>query len=399
MGKDLVAGLTTGVVLVAQAVAYATLAGLPPTAGLYAALVAPVLYALVGRSDVLAAGPTAISSLLVGGALARIGGDEVSLVAHAALLAAMVGLIQLMAATARLHRLSRWVTPTVLRGFLAGAALRIIWSQLPHLGGWEAGAPDLLTAGVGLSALFLLLLPLPEKLRPLGALRTVLVMVLFTALCFALTWPIPQVGELPAGLPIPAVPGMGDAIHWRKFPLLVVPAALIALLSFVEGIGAAAARPQPLRTGRELVALGCANLASSVVRGYPVSGGLSRSAVNARAGATSRVAGAIASGVVALILVVGSAILAPLPNTVLAAVIIAGVLSLIDVERIRASDRRQRWITALAFAITLALGVGEGIVAGALAEVITRRWGPWADEVPNRPISNRPPPKDDDGDQ
>ncbi len=372
--KDLVAGLTTGVVLVAQAVAYASLAGLPPAAGLYGALVAPLIYAAIGRSDVLAAGPTAISSLLVGAAIA---GEGDGALAHAALLAAMVGGVQIIALLVRLDRFASYVTPTVLRGFLAGAALRIVWSQAPTLVGWSGewgDGVDTTTALVGGAALLSLLIPLPKKLKPFGALRTVLVMALFTLASFVLGWSVAQVGALPEGLPIPALP---EGLEWASVGRLAFPALVIGLLSFIEGIGAAGARPQTLEPRRELAALGLANWGSAVVGGYPVSGGLSRTAVNARAGATSRWANVFASAVVALVLLVGGAVLGPLPEAVLAAVVTAGVLSLIDHERIRKSTRRERWVLAATFLPTLLLGVGIGVATGAVVAALTHRYGEW----------------------
>lgn len=373
-GKDLVAGLTTGVVLVAQAVAYASLAGLPPAAGLYGALVAPLIYGAIGRSDVLAAGPTAISSLLVGAALA---GEGDGALAHAALLAAMVGTVQVIALIVRLDRLADFVTPNVLRGFLAGAALRIVWSQAPTLVGWSGewgDGVDTATAMVGGTALLCLLIPLPKKLQPFGALRTVAVMALFTLASFLLGWTVAQVGALPEGLPVPGLP---EGLEWASVGRMAAPALVIGLLSFIEGIGAAGARPQELEPRRELAGLGLANWGSAIVGGYPVSGGLSRTAVNARAGATSRWANVFASAVVALVLLAGGAVLGPLPESVLAAVVTAGVLSLIDHERIRKSTRRERWVLAATFLPTLLLGVGPGVATGAVVAALTRRYGEW----------------------
>ena len=377
LGKDLVAGLTTGVVLVAQAVAYASLAGLPPSAGLYGALVAPLIYGAIGRSEVLSAGPTAISSLLVGAALA---GEGEGALAHAALLAAMVGGVQIVALLVRLDRFAAFVTPTVLRGFLAAAALRIVWSQAPTLTGWSGewgDGVDQATAMVGGAALLCLLVPLPKKLKPFGALRTVLVMAAFTLASFALGWSVAQVGALPEGLPRPSLP---EGIGWASVGRMAFPAFVIGLLSFIEGIGAAGARPQELEPRRELGALGLANWGSALVGGYPVSGGLSRTAVNAQAGATSRWANVFASAVVALVLLAGGAVLGPLPAAVLAAVVTAGVLSLIDHEGIRESTRRQRWVLAATFLPTLLLGVGVGVAIGAAVAALTHRYE-WPDYI------------------
>ena len=381
VGKDLIAGLTTGVVLVAQAVAYSALAGLPPTAGLYAALVAPLVYATIGRSSVLAVGPTAISSLLVGDALAHAAGDDMALaLILASALAAMVGLLQLAFAAARLHHIVRFVTPTVLTGFLAAAALTIIWSLLPSLIGWNGqwlGARfdiDIAIAGAGLGAAALLLLPLPPVLERFASLRTVAVMAAMAIACALFRWDVPTVGVVPRGLPIPELPvaftrgEFGEVLLVLAFPTLVV-----AVLGFVEAVGASAVRSaEVLEPRRELVAVGVANVAAGLVGGYPVSGGLSRTAVNASAQATTRRAAVVSSLVVAVVLIVGNDWLQTLPDPVLAAVVVAGILGLIDIPAFRAAHRAAQWVIAITFLATLVFGIGVGILVGAIVHTVVR---------------------------
>ncbi len=193
---------------------------------------------------------------------------------------------------------------------------------------------------------------------------------------------------------MPALP----PFTWETVGSLTLPALVIALLSFIEGIGAAGARPQELDSRRELAGLGLANWGSALVGGYPISGGLSRTAVNARAGAATRLAGVISSAVVALVLLAGGAVLGPLPNAVLAAVVIAGVLSLIDREGIRRSDARQRWVLAGTFVPTLLLGMGVGVAVGAAVALLTRRYGEWPEGYSSAQSSSAPSSESDSSD-
>ncbi|MBL9107245.1 MAG: sulfate permease [Myxococcales bacterium] len=383
LAGDLTAGATTAVLLIPQAMAYALLAGLPPIVGLYAAIAPPIVYAVFGSSPKLAVGPVAMDSLLVAAALGSVtlAAGETGVVAAAAL-AVMVGLTQLAMGALRLGFVVNFMSRPVLSGFTSAAAVIIAASQLGALLGvrlsastgihtvlaelWAARAdihpPTVL---VGLIAVALLAL--------LGRFRGKALAVV--ALAIAASWAldlagrgVAVLGDIPPGLPSPAVP-------WLSGPTLLAlaPAALtIALLSFMEAISsglAVAAPDERPDADREFVALGLSNLATGLLRGYPIAGGLSRTAVNAQAGARTGLAGVLTAALVAVALLVLTPLLRGLPKAALAAIIVVAVAGLVDLELPRTLRRlrpRELWTLAATFAATLTLGITTGLGLGVL---------------------------------
>lgn len=388
---DLVAGLTVGVMLIPQGMAYALIAGLPPIYGLYAALVPLVIYALFGTSRQLAVGPVAMVSLLVAAGVAPLaGGDVERYIALALLLALMVGTLQLVLGLARFGFLVNFLSHPVLTGFTSAAALIIGLSQLKHLLGvpiprshhiheilWNAvqqlGAVQGPTLGIGVAAIVILvLLKRWNKAIP-GAL---VVVVLGTGTVWMLglhTTGVRIVGEVPGGLP---------GAYWPTFTMddirgLLPMALTIALVGFMESIAVAKAFASKNRyevdANQELIALGLANLVGAAFRSYPVTGGFSRTAVNAQAGAGSTVASLISAGVIALTLLFLTPLFYYLPQTILAAIIMVAVAGLVDIKEVRYLWRVRRsdfFLMLLTFAATLGLGIEEGIVVGVVASLI-----------------------------
>lgn len=399
LSGDLGAGLTTAVMLIPQAMAYAMLAGLPPIHGLYAATLPLLAYAVFGSSRQLAIGPVAMDSLLVAvgvGALARAGTP--TYVAYAILLAAMVGVIQLGMGLARLGFLVNFLSRPVISGFTSAAALIIGISQLPHLLGIELerssqvheiviaaarriAETSLPTLGIGLGSVIALLVL--ARLRPKFP-RALAVVVVGTLLVWALGLDargVAIVGEVPRGLPRPALPVFDLGIMRELLPT----ALAVALVSFMEAISVAKAvvgkytdpdakGPKPrVEANRELIGLGAANLLGSLVRGYPVAGGLSRTAVNAQAGARTQLAGVVTAGVVVLTLVLLTPLFHYLPKATLAAIIMTAVFSLVDVAMVRklwTLERVELAILILTFAATLAVGIVQGLAVGVGASVL-----------------------------
>lgn len=383
---DLLAGATTAVLLVPQAMAYAMLAGLPPIAGLYAALAPPLIYAVLGTSRRLAVGPVALDSLLTAAALAPLAsGDVATYVAAASALAILAGAFQAVTGALRLGFVVNFLSLPVLRGFTSAAAILIIASQLGPLLGLKLPS----------SALWPLLVALAEQLRAvhgptvalgvgavlalvgLGKFRgkALLVVVLATVAGYAFALDargLALLGPVPSGLPAPTWPAVD-----RELLLGLAPAAgLIALISFMEAFSsglAVARRGEVVEPDQELLALGFANMAAGLVRGYPIAGGLSRTAVNAQAGARSPLAGVVSAALVALTLVLFAPLLATLPRAVLSAIIVVAVARLVDVAFVRELRRtRPRELVPLAitFATTLALGVGLGLAFGVGASLL-----------------------------
>ena len=403
LSGDLLAGLVVAVMLVPQAMAYAMLAGLPPKVGLYAAMLPLFVYGLLGSSRVLSVGPAAIDSLLVAAAIAPLaaaGGPQY--IQLALTLAFLVGIIELIMGLLRLGFLVSFISQPVLVGFVNAAALVIAVSQLKNLFGITIPSSEkfftqvglLLThlggiswATVAISAMSLAILfffkgPLGGLLRSAGLGETAaltitrgapLLVVLLSTAAVAI-WQLDVrfgvriVGNVPAGLPSLTLPSL-DAATLRS----LAPAALaIAAVGYMEAISTAQSlarrRRERIYSNRELVALGAANLSSSLTGGYPVTGGLARSAVNASAGARTGLASMITAGLVAFTALLLTPLFYLLPNAALAAIIFAAVLTLFDFKTPRFVYRYSRGdaaAMAAAFLAVLFFGVANGILVGA----------------------------------
>ncbi len=405
--KDLVAGLLVTVMMVPQAVAYAMLAGLPPHTGLYAALLPLLAYALFGSSPTLSVGPVAVVSLMTAAVLGSLElADEQLRLTAAAMLAILVGALLVGMAMLRLGLIVRFISHPVLNGFLAAAAILIILSQIPPLLGLpaargepyervlgmigglnEAHLPTLLI-GLGSVAALLLLrgfgvrlfarMGLPETLAVLIVqLAPLIVLVLAAWLATGWFAGVALVGTVPEGLPVLAWPS-ADAALWRQ---LLPGAALIALVGFVESVSVAQAlaarRRSRVEPDRELMGTGAANLAAGFSGGFPVAGGLSRSALAFQAGAATPLTGVITAGGIALVLLLFSPLLALLPLSALAAIIVLAAMTLIDprsmlsVWRFSRADGVCMLVTLV---IVLALGIEIGIVAGVLLSLLMFVW-------------------------
>ena len=384
---DLTAGLTTAVMLIPQAMAYAMLAGLPPIVGLYASLLPLAVYALLGTSRQLAVGPVAMVSLLVAQGVAPLAeqGSEAFLT-YAVLLAFMVGALQLAMGLLRLGFLVNFLSHPVISGFTSAAALIIGFSQLGHLLGIEiprGGVGDTLrsavdqidawdwtTLGISLGAVVVLLVA--KKLSPRFP-RALAVVVVGTLAVVVLGLDVRVVGEVPAGLPGLSMPRLETQAMSTLLPI----ALTIALVSFMESISVAKAFARrhhyEVDANQELVALGAANLAGSVMSAYPVTGGFSRTAVNDQADARTPMAGLVTAGVVSLALLWLTPLFHSLPKAVLGAIIMVAVLGLVDVHEVKhlwKVKRSDLALLALTFFATLFVGIEEGILVGVGASLL-----------------------------
>ncbi len=392
---DLLAGLTVAAMLVPQGMAYAALAGMPPVTGLYASTVPLVAYALLGTSGQLAFGPVAIVSLLTASTLAPVAaGDPGLYITAAAVLALLVGVIQIALGLAHAGRLTSLLSHPVISGFTSAAAIVIATSQLDKLLGVDVGAPEgwaarigalvaaldathLPTLAVGLVAIVLLVAG-----RRLGAKvpTALLVVVVATAAVPLLDLEargVAVLGEVPGGLPAPALPTAP-----LELVVALLPGALIiALLSYLEGISVAraiAARTRDrIDPDQELLASGAANLAAGLFQAFPVAGGFSRTAVNHTAGARSPLASLVAAAGVVLALLLLAPLLATLPEAVLAAVVLVAVAKLVDIGEVAHSWQVERTDGAallVTFLATLLLGVELGIGVGIAVSLLLSLW-------------------------
>ena len=389
--RDLSAGLTVGVMLIPQGMAYALIAGVPPIYGLYAALVPLLVYAFLGTSRHLAVGPVAIVSLLVAAGVGPLAdGDGQRYLELTFLLAAMVGVVQLALGALRFGFVTNLLSHPVLAGFTSAAAVIIGASQLRHLLGVdlprsshvheivaglaaELGAVHGLTLGIGLASIVLLALLQRWRTAFPGALAVVVVTTGVVWLLGLEGRGVDVVGDVPGGLPAPILPPLGDGAAMVD----LLPVALtIALVGFMESI--AVAKVYASRHGyevgpdRELLALGAANLVGAFFRAFPVAGGFSRTAVNAQAGARTAIAGVVSAGVVAVTLLLLTDLFRLLPNAALAAIIlvaVAGLFNWREAQRLWHLDRRDLVMMTVTFGATLALGIEPGILVGVLASL------------------------------
>jgi high affinity sulfate transporter 1 len=345
---DLVAGLTVWAVLVPEALAYATIAGVSPVVGLYAAPGALLLYAAFGSSRHLVVGPmaaTAALSAAVVGDLAAGGSDE--FLQLTITLAIVVGILALAAGVCRLGFLASFISEPVLKGFIIGLALTIIVGQVPKLFGvengdgnffeqlWafvgELGSTSGLTLVVGLLSLALVLgLKTYAPVVP-GSLVAVAGGIAAVILFGLDDEGVAIVGEVESGLPSLGLPDAGGERY-----LDLAPAALgVMLIGFAEGLGAAktyATRNHyEIDVNRELVGLGAANVGSGLSSGMVVNGSLSKTAVNGSSGARSQLSGLVVAVLTVVTLLFLTGLFEDLPEATLAAIVIAALVELVDV--------------------------------------------------------------------
>ncbi len=382
---DLTAGLTTAVMLVPQGMAYAMLAGLPPIVGLYASVVPQLVYAAFGTSRQLAVGPVAMDSLMVAAAVGAIStpGSE-QYVMLAVVLGLLVGLVQVAMGVLRLGFLVNFLSRPVISGFTSAAALIIGFSQLKYMLGFDIARSKhvhvillealrridethLMTLLIGVVSIVAMRIIKRRSPRLPGALVVVVASTLAVWAGDLAGRGVAIVGAVPAGLPSPVfVP-----IDAQMVVALGPAAVAIALVAFMEAISVANTFANRHRyevdANQELLALGLANVAGAVFRGYPVTGGFSRTAVNGQAGAKTPLAAVITAVAVALTLLFLTPLFYYLPNAVLAAIIFTAVFGLIDVRHARHLWRTKKddfFVLALTFVATLSVGIGPGILTG-----------------------------------
>ncbi|MFI2489038.1 SulP family inorganic anion transporter [Promicromonospora kroppenstedtii] len=365
---DVIAGLAVWAVLVPESLAYATIAGVPPVVGLYAAVPALALYALAGTSRQLVVAPmsatAALSASLVAD-VARDGGDPVALTAALAL---ATGIAALLAGLLRLGFLAAFISEPVLKGFIVGLALTIMIGQVPDLIGVEGGSGsffaktwallgqlggiDPLTLVVGLVSLAALVVI--RRTMPLlpGSLVVVLLAIGAAALLGLEDRGLAVVGHIDAGLPRAGIPD----VTGPQFAELLGGAVGVMLIGFAEGLGAAktyAAREgYDIDPNRELAGLGISNLGAGLLSGMVVNGSLSKTAVNAGAGARSQVSPLTAAALTVLTLLFLTGVFEQLPQATLAAVVIAAVVELVDVRSLRRLWRVRTGRLARAYQVT-----------------------------------------------
>ncbi|NJL02241.1 MAG: sulfate permease [Spirulinaceae cyanobacterium SM2_1_0] len=403
LAGDLTAGVIVASVLVPQSMAYAQLAGLPPQAGLYASILPLLIYPWFATSRYLAVGPEAVGSLLVAASLGGLApAGSVAYIGLAAVLALGVGVVEIILGLLRLGFLANFLSHAVTSGFINAAALVIGFSQVKHVIGVEIASsenffrllgalvralpqlnPVALGLGLGSAAIILgfqrWLAPALQR-RGLSAVAVVPMArsgpLVAIAAGTLLTWGLKLnetagvrvIGDIPAGLPALALPSFSGAM----LPALLPAMLTIAGIGFTEGFAVAQAlgsrRRQTVDANQELIALGAANLGAALTGGYPVTGGVSRSAVNFTAGANTGLALMITGGLLALTVAFLTPLFYFLPQACLAAMIIVAVANFLDWQTLQKLWRYNR-PDAIAFLATFAVVLAADVVAGILAGV------------------------------
>ena len=408
---DAVAGAVVTVLVIPQSLAYAMLAGLPPTMGLYASVWPVLAYAFLGSSQVLAVGPVAVTSLMTASALLPLAvAASPEYVALAMGLALLSGLMLTLAGVLRLGFLAYFLSQPVISGFVSGVAILIAIGQLPGIlgitvpgrgvaqtlvGVWQhAHLIHVPTAVLGVGAVLVLWWARAHlarlwgrwfgapvvgawmaRMAPLAVVLVATLIVLATGGAAALG--VAVVGPIEPGLP----QWQGVSLDSAQWLSLCMPALLIALIGFVESVSLAQAyalqRQQRLAPNRELLGLGVANVLSGFTGGYSVAGGFSRTVINASAGAQTPMASVVAALLMAGVMLGFSQAFEVLPVAVLSASILVSVLTLFDAQTLRQAwryDQADAWSWLATFAGVLVVGVELGRGLGVVLSLAVLVW-------------------------
>ena len=387
---DIVAGLTTGAVIIPMAMAYAMIAGLPVQVGLYTALVPMAIYAVLGTSRVLSVSTTTTLAILTAAQLGQAvpNGNPAALLRASATLTLLVGAALLLARLLRLGIVANLISEPVLVGFRAGIGLVIVVDQIPKVLGihFTRGTfvqnvlsivrtlpkTSLATLAVGLTIiLFLLTMKrfLPKLPAPLLAVAAAITGAYFLHLQHR---GVELVGHIPPGVPSLAKPDLSlIAALW--------PGALgIALMSFTETVAAGRAfarndEPAP-RADRELIAIGLANVGGALLGAMPGGGGTTQTAVNVLAGARTRLAGLITVAMTLVTILFLAPLIAMMPQAALAALVVVysfGLIKPIEFHEILSIRRTEFSWAIVAFAGVVLVGTLKGIIVAIVVSLVT----------------------------
>jgi len=396
---DAVAGLVLAAILVPQGMAYAELAGLPAVTGLYTTIACLVGYAIFGPSRVLVLGPDSSVSPLIFAAIAPlfVAGDSGAAIALAGMLAILVGLIEVGLGAFKLGFVADLLSSEVQVGYMNGLAVTIIVGQLPKLFGFSTDSDTFwddiyeffthlddtkaaaLAIGVGV---LVVLLVLPRVNRRIPAVLVAVAAATIVSAIAGLSSEIATVGTLPQGVPTPSLP-------WTQLsdlgPLLLAAMGIV-LVSLTDTIATAssfaARRGDELEPNQEMIGIGASNIAAGFFQGFAVSTSGSRTAVAEQSGARSQVSNLVGAGLVVMLLLFFNGLLADLPQSALAAVVIVAALSLVnmrDVVRYWKVRRSSVLLSLTATVGVIVLGVLEGIGLAIFLAVLLffrRSWWP-----------------------
>ena len=392
LNGDLFAGLTVGVMLIPQGMAYALIAGLPPVYGLYASIVPQIVYAIFGTSRQLSVAPVAMDSLLVAAGVSVLAAEGTdAYIGFAILLAFFMGIFQLLLGSLRLGFITNLLSKPVISGFTSAAALIIGLNQLKYLLGidlvrsnkiyeilWNAiqqvNQTHLVTLLIGIAGIVIIKGVKKIHQGIPGALMAVIfgtILVYFTQLDQS---GVSILKTIPEGLPSFKLPNLSLGKLGELIPL----ALTISIVAFMESFSVAKAieakkRNYKVVPNQELIALGAANLVGSLFQSYPVTGGFSRSAVNYQSGAHTPLSSIISAALIAITLLFLTPLFYFLPKAILASVIMVAVAGLIDWSYAKQlwNDSKVEFLLLLAtFMVTLNFSMVPGIVTGIVLSIL-----------------------------
>ncbi|MBI9040001.1 SulP family inorganic anion transporter [Lutibacter sp.] len=385
---DFGAGLTVGIMLIPQGIAYAMIAGLPPIYGLYTAMIPQIIYAIFGTSRQLAVGPVAMDSLIVASGvatLAEVGTEH--FIEFAILLAFIMGVLQVLFGIFKLGFLVNFLSRPVISGFTSAAALIIALSQLKNLLGvnlqkgnkihellievyHHINEINWITFAIGIISILILVFfkKLTKKIP--AALVLVVLGIIVVKYLNLNEIGVKIIGDIPQGLPAFKIPSFSLDVIIDLFPI----ALTLSFIAFLEAISVAKAielkhKNYKVNPNQELIAIGMGNIVGSFFQTYPATGGLSRSAVNNQLGAKTPMAAIISSVIVGLTLLFLTPVFYYLPQAVLAAIIIVAVFGLLDFtvpKQLLKYSKRELVILNITLIITATIGIKEGIFIGVI---------------------------------
>ena len=385
---DLGAGLTVGIMLIPQGIAYAMIAGLPPIYGLYTAMIPQIVYAVFGTSRQLAVGPVAMDSLIVASgvaALAQIGTQH--FIEFAILLAFMMGTLQVLFGFFKLGFLVNFLSRPVISGFTSAAALIIGLNQLKHLLGVhikrDNGIHTILidafkhiheinwiTFLIGLFSILILVFFRRITNKVPAALIVVILGIVLVRVFHLDQFGVQILGEIPKGLPDFTIPMFEKSTLIQLFPI----ALTLSFIAFLEAISVAKAielkhNNYKVNPNQELIAIGLGNIVGSFFQTYPATGGLSRTAVNNQVGARTPLAAIISGLIVGFTLLFLTPVFYYLPKAVLGAIIVVAVFGLLDFsvpKQLLSYSKRELIILNTTLIVTATIGIKEGILIGVI---------------------------------
>ena len=396
---DLVAGLVMTAMLVPVGIAYAEASGVPGINGLYATIVPLLAYALFGPSRILILGPdSALAAVILTVLLPLSAGEPQRAVALSGMMALVSGVACIAAGLARLGFITELLSKPIRYGYMNGIALTVLLSQVPKLLGFSvnasgplrqawgivgkvlAGNTNVVALAIGAGTLALILF-LKRWLRVPGILIAVIAAtVIVSAFGLATRAGVSVLGPLPQGLPSPRFP----LVRIDDLAPILTGGVAVALVSFADtsvlSRAYAARLRAPVDPNQEMVGLGIANLAAAFFQGFPISSSSSRTPVAEAAGAKTQLTGVVGAVAIALLLVFAPGLLRNLPNTALAAVVIASAIGLFEVSDLRRVYRIQHWefwLSMACFAGVAVLGAIPGIALAIVIAVIEFLWDGW----------------------